>query len=483
MTTSDAWSRFFHDALKTPHRRARLNVALLDMLAAARPFGEDELLVELTDDYDARTRSRKGLAWLSWTTLPDFSSHLAALTKTDDASQGIVLAPLLHFENSEVLQLPIRVLGQDDVIRLIHERLSILLRHVPEALGPAIQYAVQSDDAEWRKERQERLERLRADYQNGDVTLVLGAGISKDAGLPSWRELLDNLMIAVVRANQHSVEIPELTIKQAAGLLSTFVNDSPLISAAAVKAGLADEVTYQNALHTAVYGGEAKPSELLNEIVELCRATFERPGPKAVITYNFDDLLEEHLTKAMIPFETIVSADVGALERRRTRNRRSARGRLPVIHVHGFLPRNLSRGDAAASSVMHYEEPVLSEDRYHSLYGAPFAMSNVQQLDLFRNTTCFFVGTSMTDPNQRRLLTAAVSSGGAGGHYAIMRRQSIPDAKSVSPAIADVSPLVARVYHQIQEISFELLGVSILWIEELAETAALVRWVRGGDDS
>lgn len=56
-------------------------------------------------------------------------------------------------------------------------------------------------DEQWQKRREEIIERAAYDYQYGRNTFFLGSGVSQDAGLSSWEELL-NSMISGLRGRK-----------------------------------------------------------------------------------------------------------------------------------------------------------------------------------------------------------------------------------------------------------------------------------------
>jgi hypothetical protein len=123
------------------------------------------------------------------------------------------------------------------------------------------------------------------------------------------------------------------------------------------------------------------------------------------------------------------------------------------------------------------QEPVLSENRYHDLYADSFSSSNLDQLELLRNTRCLIVGCSLTDPNQRRLLDIAFRTGRGMHHYAILQRRRLEAVQSSPTLKNEVLDLILSAHHHIQEISFSSLGVNIVWIEDYAEIPLLLKQI------
>jgi hypothetical protein len=109
---------------------------------------------------------------------------------------------------------------------------------------------------------------------------------------------------------------------------------------------------------------------------------------QAVVNYNYDSIFEDYLISKSVRF-TVLS-DV---------HQRIKPGTLPIYHVHGYL----KQGGGPKTGI------VLSEDDYHAELMAPYSWSNLVQSSFLTRSTCVFVGTSMTDPNLRRLLRSAAA--------------------------------------------------------------------------
>ena len=110
-----------------------------------------------------------------------------------------------------------------------------------------------------------------------------------------------------------------------------------------------------------------------------------------IITFNFDDLVEENLKTNFIKYKSIFKE-----------GQRCTPVELPIYHAHGFLPRS--------GNLTKDHEVVFSEDAYHSQFIDSFSWSNLIQLNHLNQNLCLFVGLSMTDPNLRRLLDVSMLS-------------------------------------------------------------------------
>lgn len=122
----------------------------------------------------------------------------------------------------------------------------------------------------------------------------------------------------------------------------------------------------------------------------------------AIITFNFDDLVEKALAQKGIAYRPIWKEG-------QSRNVNT----LPIFHVHGYLP---SDGEL--------DEPnlVFSEDTYHSQFINPYSWSNLVQLNTYSENVCIFIGLSLADPNLRRLLDISHRNNNQCKNYIVMCR-------------------------------------------------------------
>jgi hypothetical protein len=241
------------------------------------------------------------------------------------------------------------------------------------------------------------LNELKETYCRNGLTLVLGAGVSASCGAPSWTELLLKL---------HSKTLGNSFSGNLSGLAEIYTSavstDGPLISARfAAQEGGDDAIDFKEKVRVEIYRHVRENSALINELAKLSHICEGREGIGEILTYNYDVLLEEELES------------IGREYSRSDRHGKSDPLGIPFRHIHGFLGRQ----------VQPDEWIVLSESSYHKEYSNPFSWSNIIQLNAFRETSCLFVGMSMTDPNQRRLLEAAKQTA-TPRHYCLLRRTS-----------------------------------------------------------
>ena len=281
------------------------------------------------------------------------------------------------------------------------------------------------EDMHWKRKRDDLLNKAKKVFSFGRASLFLGAGVSQDAGLRGWGALLDDIINQLLTSRSMSAN--DLTaIKDDGG-------DSLLLKARYLKYLCCErDISLVDLLRNALYRVEIKDSMLINALVTV----IDTGKIAGLITYNYDDLIEKALDLKNVSYSVL------------DRQSRPEPGCLPIFHVHGFISRD--KDNSFDKNV------VLTEDEYHSLYNDVFHWANIEQLHALAQTTCFFIGLSMTDPNLRRLLDVANERGTqTPTHYAFLRRSEYQE------------PLKA-------EKIFYMMGVNVIWYEEFADLPILI---------
>lgn len=324
--------------------------------------------------------------------------------------------------------------------------------------------ALKQKDDSWKKIREERLNELKKIYLKDKLVLFLGAGVSKEAGIREWGDLISDLRVLMIKRilEKNEIEITEQETNFLLHKMKEINNHSPLLQVAFIKAALGEEFekNISKLLYKSIVNdGESK---LLNSISKLSLPKRNAIGIQAVVTYNFDDLLEHSFNKYNIEYQSLYSEfDYPSSDK------------LGIYHVHGFLPRNPENYEQLAEGLL-----VFSEDGYHNLYNDPYSWTNITQLNFLRENTALMIGLSLTDPNLRRLLAISNRKNKLKRHYAIMKKENFTydyNEKEVNPKILNSFNIINN---DLQEKFFEQLGINIIWVEEFDEIPDIIKSLR-----
>jgi hypothetical protein len=316
----------------------------------------------------------------------------------------------------------------------------------PESLGPTTEPV-----AEVAEDRVGQVGKLRAALRRGRLTLVCGAGVSVQAGIPSWGDLLFRLLGAMMEriSKDHSLAVS----KKAATEFQRRHGSSSLILGKYLKNNLGKD--FQSEMREALYASKPTSSTVIDAIVRLSRPQRDGRPLDSIVTFNFDCLIEENLTSHSIHNRPIFSEAV-----------KHGSHELPIYHVHGYLPRT---GRVPASV-----ELVFSEDAYHGQFIDPFSWSNLIQLAKLTQNVCLFVGVSLTDPNMRRLLDVAwrKNPDKVLSHYIVKKLPRFSDGDTLD----DVSKLL-------EEQDANALGLNVIWIDDFAELPTILGEIAAENDA
>lgn len=285
---------------------------------------------------------------------------------------------------------------------------------------------------------------------DNQLTLVCGAGISRDSSIPDWNELLVNILNEAFF--KENLNIPQS--KVLAEDLISLMPQSNLILGKYLRLVLKDdfEKVVQKHLYSyynqdrdfessmMVQGQEiinyALETNMMKAIVELARPKRRGKCLESIITFNFDDLIECALSKNNIEYCPIwKEGQIYGMDA------------LPIFHVHGFLPNQ-----------REIDSPnlVFSEEAYHSQFIDPYSWSNLIQLNTFSANICLFVGLSLSDPNLRRLLDISWRRNQRCKHYIIMRK---------APQKNRTNEIATMLFEQ----DANSLGLNVIWCSDFSE--------------
>jgi hypothetical protein len=266
---------------------------------------------------------------------------------------------------------------------------------------------------------------------SGHLTVIVGAGVSIEAGLPSWDALVRRLVEDVARKELAAGERAEW-VEQAI--------EPGLTAAGAVVQALTPPPKLRRLLTRSLYGS-APPSSyhagrLAQEIAGMKRALGDN---MTLATLNYDVLLEEALGSSS-------SGDVDSfVDGRRERN-----GRPAVYHLHGRLAPRVRTGRIILSDA-DYVAAQAEESWPESFVAQSLA-----------DSTCLFVGVSLRDPNLIRWLHRY--HGTDHPHLAVFVRQSVPRIK----------PAVRAALERATRVRWQEYGVEVVWADYFGELAQVI---------
>jgi hypothetical protein len=281
--------------------------------------------------------------------------------------------------------------------------------------------------------RTDYLQTLKSAWANRRLVLFLGAGVSLPYGIPSWQELV--LRMFYEEADPRFSNFPDEYRPGVASWMVESFDFSPTFLARLLRYRL-ERGRGSNRRHS----GKTFPEAVRDSLYITCRREKPKSGaalPKiadliqcsedqgrciqAVISFNFDDLLELEVQRR-------TNVDVASVYD----NSRPEGGKLPIVHVHGYLPKEGSLPDTNI---------VFTEDEYHQLTFSSFHWSVADIVAYLRHYSVLFIGLSMTDPNLRRLVDATNVRLSKPKHI-LIRRDHDTSEPAIENAMADIEKRV-----------------------------------------
>lgn len=291
---------------------------------------------------------------------------------------------------------------------------------------------------------------LKKEYEKEELVLFVGAGISRDAGIPQWNELINALLSKMILSrikDKDNVFLPS-QLNSIIELAYKNQENSPITQMRYIK-GAFSPTEYNKLVHEVLYSNKPKANtKILKAIAALCTPGRTHIGVQGVVTYNFDDLLERALKKQKVAINIIS-----------TENDITEPGKLTVAHVHGYMPKNFKDNDPDV-------ELIFSEEDYHRVYRDAYCWSNLTQLNYLRERTCLFIGCSLTDPNLRRLLDVARRNDEKPRHFAFLRRSSVEKPEEIDQTALEIYKDIDLT---LRERYYNAMGLNIIWVDSFSE--------------
>lgn len=293
-------------------------------------------------------------------------------------------------------------------------------------------------------------------YFDNKVSLFLGAGVSIAANLPSWDDLIAELLIKKFENEttyqNHDGELGSILCLEKANREHSMISQTRFI-----KQNL-EPKKYVELLQEALYKNTSKIN-LANPLFDILIKMIRNKNDikiKNIVTFNFDDLLELKLKEVGIAYYQYTDL-----------SNKHDNSEVSISHVYGFLPLS------GTPDEIDIDEIIFSEEQYHKMYCDPFHWSNMKQLVCLRENTCFFIGCSLTDPNMRRILDIAKSKTNR-KHYAILKIDEIKKPKDVFIS-DDLLEKYKNFHVQSKTDYFESLGVNVIWVESFTQVPEVIQ--------
>lgn len=313
---------------------------------------------------------------------------------------------------------------------------------------------------DWKDERDALVEEAKRVVEQGNSVLFLGAGVSMSAKMPSWNKLLKDLMGEVKQLKGETLD----AFKELNSHVLEECGDSYLVMARYLQTAIKlydKKLKFSELIQKHLYSKEHS-----SRLLEALATIVQQKKTDEVLTYNFDDILEQKLTeKGLLNGKDFITISKDAEIK--------GHNMLPIYHVHGVIP------ETGPADIV-----VFSEEEYHKRYSAPFHWSNIEQLHAMSRKHCFFIGLSMADPNLRRLLDAAkqINETDDECHYVFLRRQKLEKYclanmadmckyVHVSESLIDKTKQkdIYNLNYTVIESIFRDLGVKVIWFEDFDE--------------
>jgi hypothetical protein len=273
----------------------------------------------------------------------------------------------------------------------------------------------------------------------GDLTLLVGAGASMEAGLPSWRALIEQLLAKV------AAELPELENDEQSDWVAATLERDDLLGAGAV-VGVMAKGKLDELIPAELYEGRGAEAFAPGPIAHQVAALREIWGERAeILTTNYDDLLEQALMDA-----GTARTNIRSYTQNREPGKRAA-GTIAVTHLHGLAGR-----EGTPKGI------VLTEEHYHRMQRGT---SWQEQLvtERLQGSACVFVGMSLADPNLIRYLYG-YRAPEKPRHVAIFVRQGEPRA----------SAAVRAAMEEAARRRWGRCGVQAIFVDHFADAAQLL---------
>jgi hypothetical protein len=331
--------------------------------------------------------------------------------------------------------------------------------------------------------------------QDKRLVLFLGAGVSIPYGIPSWNNLVLELLFEQAANTRRLGRMLPHYRRALASWMTDYFDYNPLVLARMVeqdarrrsqRKGAREPVDgtpiFLEKLRTQLYAECKRPTNKQRTTLEAIGQLIERSkgNLRCVVNFNFDGLLEEELERRRI--QTISIFD----------GKRQHTGDFRIIHPHGFVPR---------IGPIVREHVVFTENDYHQLTDRVFHWGLSEIVSELRHSTVLFIGLSMSDPSLRRLLDASRNSK-IPPHWQLQLRHQVRDQEKQAamnditnrasrwgqilgypeqkdePQLAEALDAALQQADSYDSELFESMGVKTIWLDSYDDIPELLDHIR-----
>lgn len=242
--------------------------------------------------------------------------------------------------------------------------------------------------------------------------LVLGAGVTKDAGCPLWSDLISRLSVAmklpVDRISSHrSAGLSEAFIAEVVYRNHSTLQETKTDGVSSRLKGFICDATWRDEIHKCLYSTVSGNSfeELISHhiyikaLAELvCKSRF-------AVIFNFDDIIDEAATQyaaaLSLPIPEVIT-------RPKVETRKGA---AVIYHINGLLPREEVRRAS--------DKVILTEDAFADILLSTNSYEAEFVINQFSVKTFLLMGVSLSDNSLKNLLRASTKRNPANHHFII----------------------------------------------------------------
>jgi hypothetical protein len=284
---------------------------------------------------------------------------------------------------------------------------------------------------------------------HGSLYLVAGAGVSMEAGISGWKDLVMKVLHTALADNGGSPDARRRAERVLEELRrsKTYASETLLEATEAAHAVIGS--SFHDRLRHIIYSGHTiTHTETHRAISRMVRPKTAPITPRvfSILTYNFDDLLEKAIWMSGWNFNAWCSVR-GEWRFQYDRNRKPDSLAIDIYHLHGYVPREANTPEDV--------DLVFSTDAYRRMYGEDRSFTNIIAGSHLQNALGLVIGSSLRDTYAAQQWKQVRKPGWY--NYVMM---PLPDERT------------KEYYRE--------LGLRVIWIDDFSAIRQLLGHIEGG---